>query len=118
MNIIKTAKKINTSGLIAKTKAYCRKNSIRLKLIALLLICSGMIIRGIMQQPQIIKNKAEIANLNDEISYEKDRQQEVEKMKDIVGTDEYIEKIAREKLGMIKANEKIFIDVSKSQDAK
>ena len=39
-------------------------------------------------------------------------------MKDMVGTDEYIEKIARDKLGMIKANEKIFIDVSKSQDAK
>lgn len=118
MNIIKTAKKINTSALIKNTKKYYKENSIRLKLIALLLICSVMIIRGIMQQPQIIKNKAEIADLKSEIDYEKNRQEEVENMKDMVGTDEYIEKIARDKLGMIKANEKIFIDVSKSQDAK
>lgn len=71
-----------------------------------------MIIRGIMQQPEIIENKNEIANLNEEIEYEKIRQSEVEEMRESVDTDEYIERIARDKLGMIKENERIFVDVS------
>ena len=71
-----------------------------------------MIIRGIMQQPQILENKEEIARLSEEIDYEKARQEEVENVRESVDTDEYIERIAREKLGMIKANEKIFVDVS------
>ena len=65
-----------------------------------------------MQQPEILENKAEIARLNEEIEYEKARQEEVESVRESVDTDEYIERIAREKLGMIKANEKIFVDVS------
>ncbi|MDD4188605.1 MAG: septum formation initiator family protein [Eubacteriales bacterium] len=31
---------------------------------------------------------------------------------EMIGTDEYIEKIAREKLGMVKNNEKIFVDIN------
>ena len=65
-----------------------------------------------MQQPQILENKEEIARLSEEIDYEKARQEEVENVRESVDTDEYIERIAREKLGMIKANEKIFVDVS------
>lgn len=75
-----------------------------------------MIIRGVMQQPQIIANKEEIARLEEQIEYEGVRQEEVDEMSEMVGTDEYIEKIAREKLGMVKADEKIFIDVSTSDE--
>lgn len=31
---------------------------------------------------------------------------------EMIGTDEYIEKIAREKLGMVKNNEKVFVDIN------
>lgn len=116
MNFLRLMKNIKNSPFAKKTAVFYKKNSIKIKLIILVLICSTMIIRGIMQQPQIIENKSEIAQLNESIEYEKDRQESVEEMRDIVDTDEYIEKIARDKLGMIKADERIFIDVSKSQN--
>ncbi len=73
---------------------------------------SVMIIKGIMQQPHITKNEEEIAKLEEKIEYEKKRAEEVESMKAKVDTDEYIEKVAREKLGMIKRDEIVFVDVS------
>lgn len=73
---------------------------------------SVMIIKGIMQQPEITKNEDKIAKLQEQIEYEKKRAEEVENMKSQVDTDEYIEKVAREKLGMIKRDEIVFMDVS------
>lgn len=84
-----------------------------LKNLCFVLICAGMIINGLSQIPSYVENKQEIADLNDAISYEEERIDEVKRLNDIVGTDEYIEKIARDKLGMVKEGEKLFIDVSK-----
>lgn len=75
-------------------------------------VFSVMIVKGIMQQPEITKNEEKIAKLQEQIEYEKKRAEEVEIMKSKVDTDEYIEKVAREKLGMIKRDEIVFIDVS------
>ena len=65
-----------------------------------------------MHQPQITENAAKIDQLQEQIEYEKKRIEEVEDLKTKVDTDEYIEKVAREKLGMIKRDEIVFIDVS------
>ena len=73
---------------------------------------SVMVIKGIMHQPQITENAAKIDQLQEQIEYEKKRIEEVEDLKTKVDTDEYIEKVAREKLGMIKRDEIVFIDVS------
>ena len=74
-----------------------------------------MLFKGVMQIPQIVSGKAEIARLQTQIEYEKERQQEISELKDKVNTDEYIEKIATEKLGLVKSNAKIFVDVSGEQ---
>ncbi len=71
-----------------------------------------LLFRGFIQNPQIDKNREEIARLEAQIEYEKARMEEVEALKTKVNSDEYIEKMAREKLGMIKENEKVFIDIS------
>lgn len=45
-------------------------------------------------------------------------QQEQEQLKEElagVNTDEYLERMAREKLGMVKSNERVFIDVTKTK---
>ena len=42
-------------------------------------------------------------------------QKEIEELKGKVNTDEYIEKMASEKLGLIKSNAKVFVDVSGEQ---
>lgn len=71
-----------------------------------------MIVRGISIQPDITANKNTIESLNAQIEAEKARQAEVDEMRANADTDEYIEQVARDRLGMIKSDEIVFIDVS------
>lgn len=71
-----------------------------------------MIGKGISVQPIVEANNAKAAKIAEDIAKENQRIEELDKAIQNVGTDEYIEKIAREKLGMIKANEIVFIDIS------
>lgn len=86
-----------------------------IKLAVFLMLVFAMVFKGAMQIPQILAGKAEIARLQTQIEYEKQRQQEISELKGKVNTDEYIEKIATEKLGLVKSNAKIFVDVSGEQ---
>lgn len=93
-------------------KAFYSRHSKAIKIWAFLLVTFFLIFKGFMQQPLIEKNRTKIAGLEDQIEYEKTRMEEVKALKTKVNTDEYIEKMAREKLGLIKENEKVFIDIS------
>lgn len=88
------------------------KSIYRLLGIIFVVAFSFMFIKGVLNQPQITKNEATIAELKEKIEYEKKRTEEVEELKTKVDTDEYIEKVAREKLGMIKRDEIVFVDIS------
>lgn len=89
------------------------KKNIRVISVILVIGCSVfMLFKGVVQNHQIAENKRHAAYLSDSIEYEKKRQSEIEDLKDKVDTDEYIEKIASDKLGLVKNNAKIFIDVS------
>lgn len=80
------------------------------------IVCAAVslafIAKGISVQPQINQNKNTVAELNAKIEEEKQRQAEVDEMRDKADTNEYIEKVARDRLGMIKNDEIVFIDVS------
>lgn len=80
--------------------------------LAVILIAGGMVFRGAIQQPQIDRCEEEIASLDVKIAEEKERQNEIDDLRDKVNTDEYIERIASEKLGLVKSNAKIFVDIS------
>ena len=92
------------------------KNKKKLVNIIFLVIVGFMVFRGLMQIPRINQKAEELENLRHEKIYEEARAEEVEKMKNITDTDEYIEKMAREKLGLVREDEKIFIDVSKQDN--
>lgn len=80
--------------------------------LVVIIASGGMIFKGVMQKPQLEKYKAEIASLQEKILEEKERQDEIDDLSTKVNTDEYIEKIATEKLGLIKSNATIFYDIS------
>lgn len=82
---------------------------------AVVLTSGFMIFKGMMQLPQINANKREIASLEKQIEYEKTRQKETESLMTQIDSEEYIERVANEKLGLVKSNSKIFIDVSQEQ---
>lgn len=84
----------------------------------MLCIISVMVFRGLMQLPQIAENKKMAARLSEQIEYEKERQSEIDELKTKVDTDEYIEKVASEKLGLVKKNAKIFIDTSSEEQGR
>lgn len=91
---------------------FIHKHKKRILIWGFFLIVFSMIFKGLMQQPQIYANKQKIAQLQEQIEYEKTRQAEIDELSTKVNTDEYIEKIASEKLGLVKSNAKIFVDVS------
>lgn len=81
-------------------------------LIATVLLGAPMIVKGVTLQPDISDNYEKVEQLEFEISCEKQRVEEIDLMTEKADTDEYIEKIAREKLGMVRADEIVFIDIS------
>lgn len=95
-----------------KPRKSTRKRTVKLTTIALLAVVLFFIVKGIMLQPQINENYDIQAELEAQIEYEKQRANEVDALKEIVDSDEYIEKIAREKLGMIRKDEIVFVDIT------
>lgn len=82
-------------------------------IIAVVVVAScWMVIKGVMQIPAIEKNRAELAEVETGIENEKNRQAEIDDLATKVNSDEYIERIASEKLGLVKSNAIIFYDVS------
>lgn len=64
----------------------------------------------ISQASQIRDSKEIIDMANQQLAYEQKRSQELDEETSKIGTDEFIEKQAKEKLGYVKSNEKIFYD--------
>ena len=78
-------------------------------------VSAVMVFRGIMQYPQIAKNYNDAARIERQTDEEHNRQAEIKDLRKKVNTDEYIERIASEKLGLVKSNAKIFRDVSEGE---
>lgn len=55
----------------------------------------------------------QIKQLEQKIQREEDTKNELLKLQDELSSDESIEKIAREKLGMVKDGERVFVDTNK-----
>lgn len=92
------------------------KNRLTNKLLKRLLIFAFIIYfiyTLIMQQKTLNSYSAEEAKYNNDIEIAQDEQSDLKEMKDNINSNEYIEQIAREKLGMYYPNEKVYIDVEK-----
>ena len=65
------------------------------------------------QQKMLYMKNIEMNSVNNKITSENKIKEDLQKQKKILNTDLYVEKVAREKLGMIKSGEKVFVDVNK-----
>ena len=95
-----------------KKKPEIKMNITTLIVVLTALISVGMIVKGAMYQPAISAHEKRKAEIEESIEYEKQRIKEIDEVTEKVGTDEYTEKVAREKLGMIKSDEIVFVDIS------
>ena len=95
---------------MAEKKA--KKKKVSVPAVAVSLVTVFLLAKGVMQQPKITENKEKIEELNSQIAQQEQKIDNLEELKSKVNTDEYIEKVAREKLGLIKENEILFVDVA------
>lgn len=65
------------------------------------------------QQRMIYEKSTEIESVNAKIEEENKLKQKLQKQKELINSDEYVEKAAREKLDMVKRGEKIFVDINR-----
>jgi cell division protein FtsB len=81
----------------------------------MLFLMSGLIVYFVVtyfkQQDEILMIQTQIKALEHRISKEEAIQDELLEQQTIIETDEFVEKIAREKLGMVKEGERLFIDM-------
>jgi cell division protein FtsL len=65
------------------------------------------------QQAIINRYNQDFARLEQKIEEEEQRNSHLKREKEMLNSDEYIEKVAREKLGMVKEGERLFVDINK-----
>ena len=82
------------------------------KAAGLLFVCIYAIYTLITQQVALSKAKNISADYKDKIQEAQLEQKQLQDELDKTGTDEYLERMAREKLGLVKANERVYIDMT------
>lgn len=95
-----------------KFMKYYNRHSRGIILTAVVVLSGWFVINGLMQLPTISANREKTAQVNTKIEEEKNRQAEIDDLTTKVNTDEYIERMAQDKLGLVKSNATIFYDIS------
>lgn len=95
----------------SEKKAPKRKAHFLLKSFALLFVFY-FVIQFIVIASQIREKKQELAELQAQVDEQQLANDELQNMLDSGLTDEYIERIARDKLGLAYQGERVFIDIS------
>lgn len=74
----------------------------------ILLLVAVVTVNGISLQAKEKEYNAQVEELQSQLADEKAKADEIEELEKYVGTDEYIEEIAKEKMGLVYPNEIIF----------
>lgn len=82
---------------------------------SVLAVSLGFLIKGVSKFDDISKGKEMISYYENSIEEEYNRRAEIEDLATKVNTPEYIERVASEKLGLVKSNATIFYDVSDTE---
>lgn len=67
----------------------------------------------VSQQKMLNSYNSEIKNYEQQIAKEEETNESLNQIKENVNSPEYIEQVAREKLGMYLPNERVYIDIGK-----
>lgn len=84
------------------------KRSVRLICTVILLLVVVVSVNGMALRAKEKDLKAQEIELQKQIDEEKARTEEIEELEEYVGTDEYVEEVAKEKLGLVWEDEIIF----------
>lgn len=109
---------------MAKTRrrvVYRKKTQNRLSMvlaiIVMLVILGAVSVRGFQLRTQLAGYNARKEELQQQIAAEEKRTGEIEEYSKYTKTDEYVEEVARDKLGLVKQGEIIFRNTGKAADS-
>lgn len=88
-----------------------KKGKTSIGIVILLIIFLYFSYIAVNQQKIIYAKNLELSRLEDKIAGEQLINEELKKQSEMIQSDEYVEKIAREKLGMVKKNERVYVDI-------
>lgn len=83
-----------------------------LKVCGVLFVCIYAAVVFVQQQLTLAKCDEVAKDYEEKIAAAKLEQQKLSDELEKAGTDEYLERIAREQLGLVKANERVFVDIT------
>ena len=87
---------------------YKHKRSMLAVSFVILLLAAVLFMNGISLREKERAYRAQEAELKQQIEEEKARASEIDDLEQYVGTDEYVEEVAKDKLGLVNENEIIF----------
>lgn len=97
---------------VSKTK-HVKLNFKRLAIsVAVFAFCIYFVCMTFSQQKTINAKKRELEELNTQITAANNETESLREEYDSVSEPEYLERMAREKLGLVRPNERVYIDVS------
>lgn len=97
-------RKEKNSGRRKKVRKKSRTTEFSITIVLCCLV-AVLTVKGISLQQKVNANASRLSSLDSQIEEEKQRTDDITALKEYMQTDEYIEKTAREKLGMVKDNE-------------
>ena len=105
-------KKRKSAARGKNARARWRKVQNRVAMISIsMVVCMLVVLLAFTENSLQLKyqtNENSKAQLEEEITTEEDRTKDIEDMQEYMQSDEYAEKIAKEKIGLVKDNEIIF----------
>jgi cell division protein FtsL len=90
-----------------------KKKKSRFGIFVLMAIFIYLSYMAVGQQRMIYDKSLENSKVVSKIAEEKKTNEELNNEQKMINSDEYIEKVARDKLGMVKKNERVFVDIGK-----
>lgn len=90
-----------------------RKKKSPLAAVSVAVILVYLLFTALNQQKLLNAKDIELNRVESRIDEETKLNEELTKEKHEIQSDEYIEKVAREKLGMVKKDQKVFVDIGK-----
>lgn len=93
-----------------RQKKYFRRHKRSMFMISMVIVMLIVVVSvsGLSLNAKEKEYRAQVAELEAQIDAEKKRSEEIDALEDYVGTDEYIEAVAKEKLGLVYENETLF----------
>ncbi len=89
-----------------------KKPRLKIGFVAVLIFALYLVYAIVSQQAAISSNEKVINDLTNQITENKEKLAELRDTKESYGSDESIERIARDKLGLVRPDEKVFIDIA------